>query len=164
MSNEEKSKVTGAVTTGPFASVIQEEMKELDPITYDDDQDDTLLADATVGDAIDILKKAFKDDPRLEYKWHCNIAMACYDSIDLKIINAVGLAHNDAHKIGNEAASRFMKLAFDIVTAWPGSESDQNRRVLAQPRNTEEIKKGWSDPCGKEHWIKYQGTDKEQGN
>ena len=69
------------------------------------------------------IEKAFKviqqamveDDPSkpgsYAHAWHCNIAMMCHDAI---------LAHDDqvdfAHKVGNDAASRFMKLCFDVET------------------------------------------------
>lgn len=41
--------------------------------------------------------------------WHCNIAMACYDSIPED-------SELDRHKVGNEAASRFMRLCFGVET------------------------------------------------
>ena len=71
----------------------------------------------TVEQAVEALTKAMaEDDPSdknsLAHGWHCNIAMACYDAI---------LAHDDqvdfAHKVGNDAASRFMKLCFGVETS-----------------------------------------------
>ena len=51
------------------------------------------------------------------HSWHCNIAMACYDAImdaDLEIDREDQKI--DAHKVGNDAASRFMKLCFNVET------------------------------------------------
>ena len=45
--------------------------------------------------------------------WHCNIAMMCYDAI----LAAEEIPHEQAHLIGNEAASRFMKMCFDVETS-----------------------------------------------
>ena len=70
----------------------------------------------TVAEAMDVIKKAMIDDGpseqgSLAHGWHSNIAMTCYDAI---------LAHDDqvdfAHKVGNDAASRFMKLCFGVET------------------------------------------------
>ncbi len=62
-------------------------------------------------EAVNTLKKAFKNDPDFAHTWHCNIAMACYDSIE-----PCTAGHEERLYIGNQAASRFMKLAFDVVT------------------------------------------------
>ena len=69
-----------------------------------------------ISEAFDTLKQAMiYDDPKkkgsLAHSWHCNIAMMCHDAI---------LEHDDqvdfSHKVGNDAASRFMKLCFDVET------------------------------------------------
>jgi len=66
--------------------------------------------------AMDTIKQAMTDDEpekpgSYAHSWHCNIAMMCHDAI---------LAHDDkidfAHKISNDAASRFMKLCFGVET------------------------------------------------
>ncbi len=44
------------------------------------------------------------------HSWHCNIAVAFYDAVGDE------LGHDTAHRIGNDAASRFMKLCFDVNT------------------------------------------------
>lgn len=67
-----------------------------------------------IKDAFGVLKKALKDDPAYAHGWHCNIAVMCQDAI-----------HNSdspsddrlAYDIGNDAASRFMKLCFDVNTS-----------------------------------------------
>jgi len=67
-----------------------------------------------ISDAFDVLKQEMKDDARpgsLAHAWHCNIAMSVYDECTSDI------SHDDAHKIGNRAASRFMKMCFDVKTA-----------------------------------------------
>ena len=48
------------------------------------------------------------------HSWHCNIAMMCADAMCADA--TVSMAWEDAHRIGNEAASRFMKLCFNVET------------------------------------------------
>lgn len=57
----------------------------------------------TVKDAMETLTQAFEDDPDYAHTWHCNIACSVMDS---------GVDHEKS----NEAASRFMKLAFGVET------------------------------------------------
>ena len=69
--------------------------------------------------AMQVIKDAMvKDKPEdkgsYAHSWHCNIAMMCYDSIREA---ADEISHEQAHLIGNEAASRFMKLLFDVETS-----------------------------------------------
>jgi hypothetical protein len=75
-----------------------------------------MINEEKVKEAFDTLKQAMIDDNPAEkgslaHSWHCNIAMMCHDAI---------LDHDDfsdfAHKAGNDAASRFMKSCFDVVT------------------------------------------------
>ena len=61
--------------------------------------------------AIDVLTEAFLQDPELAYGWHCNLAGAFYDSMPL------GVDHCSSHKVSNDAATRFMKHAFDVTTS-----------------------------------------------
>ena len=67
---------------------------------------------ATITKELEAIKKAFQEDPELAHSWHCNIAMACYDSIPPQEEGSDLIPHD----VANEAASRFMKLAFDVVT------------------------------------------------
>ena len=65
--------------------------------------------------AFEVIKQAMIDDNpgklgSIAHSWHCNIAMACYDSMPDSI------SHEEKHRIGNEAASRFMKICFDVET------------------------------------------------
>lgn len=46
----------------------------------------------------------------LAHSWHCNIAMSVYDSCPKN------MSHVDAYRLGNEAATRFMKLLFNVET------------------------------------------------
>ncbi len=79
-----------------------------------------------VQEAMEVIKQAMIDDKpselgSLAHSWHCNIAMMCYDAILSDNEKSGGLAddtllHEKAHKIGNDAASRFMKLCFHVVT------------------------------------------------
>lgn len=71
-----------------------------------------------IAEAMKVLKQAMIDDDPSEggsyaHSWHCNIAMMCYDAIREA---AEEVPHEQAHLIGNEAASRFMKLCFDVET------------------------------------------------
>jgi hypothetical protein len=70
----------------------------------------------TTEKAFSVIKQAMKEDgPEKKgsyaHSWHCNIAMMVHDAI---------LAHDDqvdfAHKVGNDAATRFMKLCFGVDT------------------------------------------------
>lgn len=66
-------------------------------------QDNAKLA-TEVGDALDVLKNAFKKDPYFAWTWHCAIWSGAHDE---------GLASDAAHR----AAARVMKMAFDIDTS-----------------------------------------------
>lgn len=65
-----------------------------------------------IANAMDVLTEAMQDVElgSLAHAWHCNIAMAVYDSC----LYSVG--HDNAYDIGNEAATRFMKQAFGVAT------------------------------------------------
>lgn len=65
-----------------------------------------------IENAMTVLKKAFKDDPSYAHTWHCNLACT---SMDAAI--SEGFYQKVAHRIGNDAASRFMKLCFDVETS-----------------------------------------------
>lgn len=72
-----------------------------------------------VAQAFEVIKNAMKNDNPSEpgsyaHSWHCNIAMMCYDAILAGDKNR--LSRSAAHKISNDAASRFMKLCFDAET------------------------------------------------
>ena len=74
----------------------------------------------TVENALNILKQAMIDDDPSEpgsyaHSWHCNIACMCHDAI-YKVGIKKQLNHTDVYKIGNDAASRFMKLCFGVET------------------------------------------------
>ena len=64
----------------------------------------------TIEQAMTRLKQAMIDAPDYAYGWHANIAMSVYDSSD-------GICHDHAHTLGNDAASRFMKICFDAETS-----------------------------------------------
>ena len=79
-----------------------------------------------IQEAMSVIKQAMIDDNpsergSLAHGWHCNIAMACQDAINSADITAFDynsglMSEADAHKVGNEAASRFMKILFDVDT------------------------------------------------
>jgi len=72
------------------------------------------MADITVQKAMEVIKaemiKEGGEPGSLAHSWHCNIAMSVYDECTTDI------SHEDAHRIGNDAATRFMKLCFDVET------------------------------------------------
>ena len=68
------------------------------------------------GQAVDTLRKAFKEDEGYAYSWHCNIAMAMYDEFPDSFWVP---DRSEQHKICNRAATRFMKNAFGVDT-WHG--------------------------------------------
>lgn len=68
------------------------------------------MSEITTKQAMDHLSKVLKEDPEYAYGWHSNIAMSVYDSSD-------GICYDHAHIIGNDAASRFMKLCFGVETS-----------------------------------------------
>ena len=78
-------------------------------------------------EAFEVIKQAMiNDDPSkpgsYAHSWHCNIAMMCYDAILVHNVEALDeysgiMSSSDAHVIGNDAASRFMKLCFNVETS-----------------------------------------------
>lgn len=67
-----------------------------------------------VKEAFDTIKQAMIDDNPSEqgsyaHSWHCNLAM-CFE------VELMQNDSDDAHVICNAAASRFMKLCFDVET------------------------------------------------
>ncbi len=72
--------------------------------------------------AMETIKQAMIDDypsclGSYAHSWHCNIAMCCYDSMkDWNFQNHGKLTHIESNLIANEAATRFMKLCFDVNT------------------------------------------------
>jgi hypothetical protein len=72
-----------------------------------------------IAEAMAVIKKAMVDDGPSElgsyaHGWHCNIAMACYDAMSDQATAHLG--DNECLRISNDAASRFMKLCFDVET------------------------------------------------
>jgi hypothetical protein len=72
--------------------------------------------------AFEVIKSAMKADYPGEqgsyaHSWHCNIAMMCYDAMkDWNFVSGKRLSHCESHEISNDAASRFMKMCFDVET------------------------------------------------
>ena len=76
------------------------------------------MSEITIEQAMSRLKQAMIDEPDYAYGWHANIAMMSYDAISSKTYDApYGFDHELAHRIGNDAASRFMKICFDAETS-----------------------------------------------
>lgn len=80
------------------------------------------MDDNKVQEAFEVIKQAMKDDSPSEagsyaHTWHCNISMMCYDAMDAEPwVNISKEATEDRRRIANDAASRFMKLCFDVET------------------------------------------------
>ena len=71
-------------------------------------------------EAFEVIKQAMVDDDPSKpgsyaHSWHCNIAMMCIDAIRIDVVSE-SLTWEEVHRIGNDAASRFMKLCFDVDT------------------------------------------------
>ena len=69
-----------------------------------------------VKEAFETIRQAMVDDEpekpgSYAHSWHCNVAMMCHDAI-----RGFGIDADHAHRIGNDAASRFMKLCFGVNT------------------------------------------------
>ena len=80
------------------------------------DAPDKWLSDSNVKNAFAVLEKEISADTEAgsyAHSWHCNIAMAAYDSMRSA---DVPFKHEDVHRIANEAASRFMRTCFDVET------------------------------------------------
>ena len=81
-----------------------------------------MIKNDKVKEAFENIKQAMVDDnPSKQgsyaHSWHCNIAMMCYDAISEAECNIKRESDGiDAYKVGNDAASRFMKLCFDVET------------------------------------------------
>lgn len=74
-----------------------------------------------IAEAMSVLKQAMIDDNPSEhgsyaYSWHCNIAMMCHDAIEDGRLSETESKSMCAHTVANDAASRFMKLCFDVET------------------------------------------------
>lgn len=69
--------------------------------------------------AFKAIKKAINNESDYAYGFHANIAMMCYDSMmaSKEITGEACHTHIAALKIGNEAATRFMKMCFDAETS-----------------------------------------------
>lgn len=80
------------------------------------------MTETTVAAAMMVIRQAMAEDPDFAHGWHCNVAMMCYDAINNADIVALDMdsgdmSHDDRVRVGNDAASRFMKLAFDVETS-----------------------------------------------
>lgn len=64
------------------------------------------------------LSTALKDDPGFAWSWHCNVAMCVMDE-------------GGDYAMANKAASRFMKLAFDVETESPSGSWDSSAETAA---------------------------------
>ncbi len=70
-------------------------------------------------EALQVLKQAMEADTEpgsYAHSWHCNIAMMCYDAQMSAYEGVEDMIHDDIRAISNDAASRFMKLCFDVET------------------------------------------------
>lgn len=72
--------------------------------------------DTNISKELDIISKAFQEDPDFARAWHDNIAMAVMDSIPDD--RACFITRRNW---ANEAAARFMKNAFNTDTSWAGT-------------------------------------------
>ncbi len=84
---------------------------------YEMDRIENARKPTAIESAMDTLKAAMQEDSDYAHGWHCNIAMACYDSMSKGTEEADDSeSYKNRNAISNEAASRFMKLCFGVVT------------------------------------------------
>lgn len=69
------------------------------------------LHETDLATAFSIVRRHLLENPDYAHGWHCNIATACMDAMDL----ATGI--KTSHKTGNAAATRFMSTCFDVKTS-----------------------------------------------
>jgi hypothetical protein len=79
-----------------------------------------MMKNNEVKKAFETIKQAMIDDNpsearSLAHAWHCNIAMACYDAFQKADIGE-DECFGALHKTCNDAATRFMKMVFDVDT------------------------------------------------
>tara|TARA_R110000851_G_scaffold320643_1_gene485603 strand:- start:290 stop:538 length:249 start_codon:yes stop_codon:yes gene_type:complete len=73
-----------------------------------------------VKEAFEVIKQAMIDDEphkkgSYAHSWHCNISAMCFDAMDSRPWAGISdKAINERQEIANDAASRFMKLCFDV--------------------------------------------------
>jgi len=91
--------------------------------------------DNTVKYAMDTIRHQLKDDDSYAHSWHCNLAMMYYDAAR----SDSDVSHQDAHRVGNDAATRFMQLCFnkhttnDMLVDVPLDDSQRERVIVANP-------------------------------
>lgn len=71
-------------------------------------------------EALEVLKQVMIDDEpekpgSYAHSWHCTISMACQDAIKSAPFGD-SIDHDWLHRVGNDAASRFMKMCFGVTT------------------------------------------------
>ena len=76
----------------------------------------------TISDAMRALTKAMEEDPSYAYTWHANIAMMMQDAMPVTFWMPDKKLY---HGITNDAAARFMKLAFKVETSATMLETDK---------------------------------------
>jgi hypothetical protein len=71
-----------------------------------------------IKNSLEILTGEMQDTELGSYAhgWHCNIAMSCFDAILETKKHVAFDSYSDYHYASNEAASRFMKLLFNVTT------------------------------------------------
>lgn len=72
----------------------------------------------TVAQAVNVITKAFKDDPAFRYSWEANIAMAFKDNWRWHFgpVPDHNVAQEDLHKVANKAADYFLNLLCDTAS------------------------------------------------
>ena len=113
-----KAKVINAVLIQENGIIRNSEGYLIGRLVEDVNFDSEHINDAdSTRDCMNHLKLKLSKEDDYAYGWHANISMMCYDAISSKTYDApYGFDHGLAHKIGNDAASRFMKLCFNVDT------------------------------------------------
>ena len=71
-----------------------------------------------IEEAMKVLTEAMQDTELGSYahSWHCNIAMSCLDAMNETKDHVAMNSYSDYHRASNAAATRFMKLCFNVNT------------------------------------------------
>jgi len=66
-----------------------------------------------VKEAMEVIKQAMIDEDPIAEVFRLNVATMCHNAI----MSDIAPGPNWAHEVSNDAASRFMKLCFDVDTS-----------------------------------------------
>ena len=73
-----------------------------------------IIDPGSIQESMERLREHITADPSYAYSWHCNLAMAYFDAMP----DSFWLPDDgELLKIANDGASRFMLIAFGVITS-----------------------------------------------